>query len=357
MPNNTTKLDIPEFTASEWLNYCAMPYLLDDDPNHPPQGLVGDTGGGKTSIQKEACWKAGFLKEQVYVTKPASRTLVDYVGVPGVENGISKFFPPEIIHRCMTGEIKVLILDEAMDCSMGSMQNLVASWLLDKEIANHQMLRSLKILWTGNEADQRAGAQDINRKVSTRSGLSRLGRSLDNLLAHAMESGWRRDTVAYLHWKGENELYGDPDMDPREPVRPSPRQWENVSKSPHDLPASVQMRSFARYIPSGMAAGYMGFLKLVNELPPIQQILDNPTEAPVSEKIEVCYALVSRLLQEVDSPAKFQQLMKYVKRMRAEPQTVYVNSAVKLIPAITGTREYTQWAVKNQAYFGFGDAQ
>lgn len=347
--------DIPEFTAQEWMEHVAIPYLTSDDPTHPPQGLVGDTGGGKTSIAKEAAYKAGFLEEQVYVTKPANRTLVDYVGVPKVEEGISKFMPPEIIHKCMTGEIKVLILDEAMDCSMGSMQNLVASWLLDKEVANHQMLRMLKILWTGNESHHRAGSQDINRKVSTRSGLSRLGRSLDNTLAHAMEAGWRRDTIAYLHWKGENELYGDPDMDPREPIRPSPRQWEAVSKSPHDLPTSVQMRSFARYIPSGLAAGYVGFLKLVSELPPIQQILDNPNEAPVSERIEVCYALVSRLLQEVDTPAKFQQLMRYVKRMRKEPQTVFVNSAVKLVPQVAGTREYTQWAIKNQAYFGYGN--
>jgi hypothetical protein len=353
MSNNQGIADIPEFTASEWVDHIAVPYLTDTDPTAPVQGLVGDTGGGKTSISIQACRKAGFLEEEIYVTKPANKTLVDYVGVPAAVDGKTKFLPPEVIADCMSGKIKVIVLDEAMDCGMASMQNMVASWLLDKNVADHQMLKSLKIIWTGNESHHRAGSQDINRKVSTRSGLSRLGRSLDDLLAHAMASGWRRATVGYLHWKGENELYGEPDMDPREPIRPSPRQWENVSKSPHDLPPAIQTRSFARYIPSGKAVGYMGFLKLVNELPPIQSIIDDPASAPISDKVEVTYALVSRLLQEVDTPAMFQHMMKYVSRLRAEPQTVFVNSCVKSVPQVKATREYTKWAVTNQAYFGF----
>jgi hypothetical protein len=235
------------------------------------------------------------------------------------------------------------------------MQNLVASWLLDKEVANHQMLRSLKILWTGNESHQRAGAQDINRKVSTRSGLSRLARSLEDVLKHGMDKGWRTETLAFLHWKGETALYGEPDLDPREPIRPSPRQWENLSKSDHSFPDSILTRSFARYVPMDLAVAYSGFLRLFKELPPIQQIFDEPENAPVSEKIEVCYALVSRLLQEIDNPAQFQTLMRYVSRMRPEPQTVFVNAAVKKVEAIKSTREYTRWSVKNQAYFGFSE--
>lgn len=315
--------------------------------------VLGPPGGGKTALGWHIANELGYKREEVMVEHPSLRTPLDYVGVPRVVDGMTVFNPPDYMHKLTTGEIKFLILDELPD-AVASVQNVLCGLVYDYAVAGLRIHPDLNIFITGNRVEDRSGANRVITKFANRVKQYELAKSVPDLIDHAIDADWDKDVVAYLHWRGEDAVYGEGGFDPTAPINNSPRQWEEVCFVDQSLPHHLYLNDVKSLIQEGTAEDFMGFKRTVAELPPINEVLTNPEHAPVSDKIDVCYALTSRLITEVDTVMKYQKLMAYVTRMRVEVQTLFINTVRKRVPEVRQTPEYTQWCVKNQAYFGAG---
>lgn len=343
--------NIPVVSIGQFID-MAVAHFSEDKPERDPIGILGDTGGGKTSACFEVAYRLGLTREQILLKRPANHTVVDYIGCPTVEDGKTFFNPPEFVHNMMSGAIKMVIWDELPDC-INSVQNLLAAPLLDFHIDTIKLNPNLMQMWTGNKVEHRAGSNEVNRKISTRSSMFEAGRSLDSWVKWGIENGMPKDLLAFVYWKGEEALYGKPDANNRDLVRVCPRQVAKVGSTNEELyPGALYSLKAQSYVPAWWVAEYTGFKKLADELPSISEIKSSPATAPISNKIEVVYALVSRLITEVATVGDFQKLMQYVTRLRVEPQTLFVNAVYKNVPEIDSCREYTNWAITNSPYFG-----
>ncbi len=319
--------------------------------------LLGEPGGGKTALAIYAGRKMGWTytgdetKDEIVILRPSFLTPVDFSGVPKVENGITRFAPPDFIHRLTTGQVKLVILDEVSD-SMPSVQNIQCSLIYDFTCGGLKIHPDTRFFLTGNRVEDRSGAGRLITKLQNRCSQHELGRSVDDFIAHGSEQGFKTDMLAYIHWRGEKALYGEDGFDPSEPINSTPRQWEEVGKVPDELPKHLWLNMVKSLVPECWAEDYAGFLRTIEDLPPIQEVIDNPKSAPISDKIDVCYALVSRLITEVNTVRDFQHLIAYVTRLKPEIQSLFITNVDKRVPDICTTPQYIKWCTKNQAYFG-----
>ena len=319
--------------------------------------LLGAPGGGKTACGIEVGMSMGFsytgdeTKDEIVIVRPSFHTPVDYSGVPTVKDGITAFAPPDFIHRLTTGQVKMVILDEVPD-AMPSVQNILCSMIYDFTCGGLQIHPDTRFFLTGNRVEDRSGAGRLITKLQNRCLQHELGMSVDDFVSHGGKAGFNVNTLAYIHWRGEKALYGEDGFDPSEPTNSTPRQWEAVGNVSDELPKHLWLNMVKSLVPECWAEDYLGFCRTVADLPPISEVINNPKTAPVSDKIDVCYALISRLITEVQKVRDFQHLIAYVTRLKPEIQMLFVNAIRKRVPEIRTTPEYIKWCTKNQAYFG-----
>lgn len=323
--------------------------------------VLGAPGCAKTALGFTIAAKCGFQPHEIGLIRPSLHTPVDAVGVPSVteleylvgtvQTGLTKFNPPDFIYRLHTGEIKFLILDELPDAAV-SVQNIWCGGVYDYDIGGVTLDPKLCIFVTGNRVEDRSGAGRVVTKFQNRVYQFEMAHSVAATVSHFIDIDVNREVTAFIHWRGEEALYGKDGFQPNDPINASPRQWEEVGNIDTMLPANIYMLAVQGLIPQGIAVEYCGFRDTIADLPPINEILAHPSTAPITEKVDVCYALISRLIMEVETVRTFQTLMAYVSRMKVEMQTLFINTVRKRVPDIKMCPEYVQWCTQNQAYFG-----
>lgn len=319
--------------------------------------VLGAPGGGKTALGYAVADRMGFEPHEVALMRPSLKTPVDYLGVPDIveapsgDGKMSVFQPPKDIHDLTTGKIKMLIIDELPD-AVQSVQNVLCGLVYDYEVADLKIHEDLCIFITGNRVEDKSGAGRVITKFANRVSQHELAKSVNDWVDHALQQGWDTDSVAFVHWKGEPALYGEEGFDPNSPINASPRQWEEVCFIDKNLSNSHFLTQVKSYIPQGIAEEFMAFRRTIADLPPIDEVLKNPTTAPVVDKIDVNYALTSRLIAEVKDVKSFRTIMQYVTRLRVEMQTLFISAVVRRVSDVLSTPEYVQWCTKNQAYYG-----
>lgn len=323
--------------------------------------VLGAPGCAKTALGYAIAYALGFKPEEIGLIRPSLHTPVDAVGVPSVttmeylvgdvKTGLTKFNPPEFIHDLHTGKIKFLILDEVPDAAV-SVQNIWCGGVYDYDIGGITLHPDLCIYCTGNRVEDRSGAGRVVTKFQNRVYQFEMAHSVDATVSHFIDTDVCKEVTAFIHWKGESALYGEDGFQPNDPLNASPRQWEEIGNIDSMLPSNLFMLGCQGLIPNALAIEYVAFRQTIMDLPPIDEVLNHPMTAPISDKVDVCYALISRLITEVDSVGKFQKLMAYVMRLKVEMQTLFINTVRKRVPDVKTCPEYVQWCTQNQAYFG-----
>jgi hypothetical protein len=351
----------------EGIEYCQ--YMRDNgiDPNerNKLQIYLSSPGTGKTFGGKQVAHEM-LQPDEWDMTRDGNFSLVDYIGVPEtVINEVTgkpmtQFATMDIGHQQALGtsKMKFVIHDEVSE-AYESVQNLLCGVVYDAQMGTFELDPYIFRVALGNFSTDKAGSKELISKLLNRSEVYVIQPDTDGLIAHMLTvPEFDRDVVAYLHWKGQDAIYGKEGFDPKQAINNTPRQWSGVARM--NKPDITDRKSLHRFslrassmVRKGEVAELVAFLKLVKDpsFIPIDQIIKDPTNAPVSDKIDVCYALGSRLLTEIKNASHFEHAMKYVSRMRPEPQTWFVNAAVKHHPEVQGTRAYLQWARNNKAYF------
>jgi hypothetical protein len=131
-----------------------------------------------------------------------------------------------------------------------------------------------------------------------------------------------------------------------EPAFPSPRAWAAVNKFIL-LPPKLRQPLVASLVGEGPATELEGFLRVVTELPTLQEILADPTSAKAPTDPAGKYAASALLARSVDRK-NFGTLLTYAKRLGREFEVLTVVDSVKRQPDLTHTGDFGSWAVANQ---------
>ena len=312
--------------------------LIDNYKLRIPSMVWGPPGAGKSDMMRQVCTALGITckDERVPTLDP-----VDLRGVPSVENGFTLFNVPNLLPKVdRDGEYGIFFLDE-LPTAQPAMQAACYQLTLDRKIGDYELPPGWVVMAAGNEVGHKAGAHRMLTALANRFGHYHLEVDVDEWLNWGLSAGIDEDLLAFIKYKPD--LLQDKEMVGH--AFATPRSWNNANKHKPLMTPANEFNKIQAFVGPAAATQYNLFMKIVRELPTIDEILANPTTARCPDRLDIVLATCSLLLKHVEF-ANFPTLMKYVDRIPEEFQAHFTTEAIKRNEDIADTKEYTDWAVK-----------
>jgi hypothetical protein len=313
--------------------------------------LKGKPGMGKSDACLQIGDALGIPKSRQLVVHVNNHDVVDFTGVPYIENKATHFAPTEMFYQFREGTGAGLIVLEELPQSSTHHQTWAAGFILERSTPTFKLDPDVRIIVTGNRAEDKAGAKNMLTHLSNRLLELELDTSLDDWCEWAMDNGVPANGIAFLRLK-PSVLN---DFDPNRSVNPTQRSWTQLFKEiPTDLPRDLYMYACQGKVGEGAAAEWVSTKDLMDKMPNIDTIRMSPDKVEVPTEPAVMHA-ISTALSMTSSPDSFTRDMAYMTRMRKEFQMVYVTDALRMNPKLQQTKDFIDWAIKNKDIFMGGN--
>lgn len=279
---------------------------------------------------------------------------VDLRGVPDVKDGRAVWARPDfwpIPER--DGEKGIILFDELADAGK-SLQSPANQLILNGRAGEHVLGAGWYRCAAGNRREDRAAAQALSTALANRFGHITIEPDAASWAEWASAHGIPAELIAFIKFRPEL-LHKMPSAG--EIAFPSPRLWQRVGQFVASMQASgrgqfpLRLNAIGALVGLPAASELEAFLLLINEVPPIEEIIKNPKTArvPDTSKPGIQWAVMAALARYA-TPKNIASILTYAERKEftRELSVMLMVDAVTRTPAVAETQTFTQWAVKNQ---------
>lgn len=308
-----------------------------------PVFIWGPVGAGKSDVV------AGVAKELGLELRDVRLNLVDPVDLKGfpVVRGTGKsqtmaFVPPDFLPTKGKG---ILFLDE-MNSAPQSVQAAAYQLILNRKLGDYEMPDGWAVVAAGNRASDRSVVNAQPAALANRFVHIDFEVDVDDWFAWATKNNVSDITRAFIKFRSNLLHSFDPATNPR--AFPTPRSWvfvDDVLQS--GLATDTEYELIKGTVGEGAAAEYIAFAKMARDLPTAEEILANPTKAPVPTAPATMYA-ISTMLDKKATTATLATLLTYMSRLPVEFQVLFMRSAGMANRDLLRTKEFVTWMTANQ---------
>lgn len=330
--------------------------------------LVGPPGCAKTARITAAAEAAGY---RVIVMRASLSERVDFGGalVPDMKAGITKALPLELLAELQNSTDPVLLfLDDLgqapIDVQAALMRLFDVGYLPDNVLiwgATNRpgdvagVTRLCEPLRSRFHLAFSIATQDTDAESSDGAVvLGTWGEEVAGWCQWALDSGAAPEIVAWHRSTSGRTLYAwKPHADPA--VRmPDYRSWETVIRL---WDAGIRdLSSVAAAIGKPTAAEFLAFARLADQLPTPDQVWIDPKGASVPKDPAALYLVTSMLGASADAKHA-EALVTYLDRLPRVYGALLARDAFRRCgAALSGTKAWAQWFVKNEELFTVGQA-
>lgn len=233
----------------------------------------------------------------------------------------------------------VLLIDELPNAPKAT-QNALLQLTLDRKIGTYELPANTIIIAAGNRAQDRAAVHEMPTPVKNRFAHYQLEANVDDWCKWALNANIDASIIGFLRYR-PTMLHN---MDVQDNAFPTPRAWEMLNrKLPH---MGDMFYGCASVVGDGPAGEFIAFKTIYQELPDIDDLLDNPTTAKVPAETSLLYAISGALASKVTQD-NFENIMRYTKRMPAEYQVVVVRDSMAKEPSLLTHESFQKWTADN----------
>lgn len=263
-----------------------------------PVHIWGQPGIGKTQLVEEFGRAVGMPVVSLLGSQLAPE---DLIGVPMVQDGKSRFFPPALIAR---DEPYILFLDELNGASV-EVARAMYSVILEKRIGDYRMPEGSVVIAAGNRAQDNAIVRPLPSALINRMTHVHLRVSHRDWLEWAARAGIHPWVINYIQARPNHLVSPAPKKE--EPFS-TPRSWHYVSDELHSYGEDVtdeqlSVIAYGNLTPSH-AGEFRAFVRTIRYQHDIGKILKGEASWPREEnQRDVLYFLAnsfrSQLLKEL----------------------------------------------------------
>lgn len=306
-----------------------------------PFYLKGKVGIGKSQVIHQLCDE---LKIEMRDVRLSQMDPTDIKGFPSPDTakGVMRWLPADFLPTKGKG---VLFLDELPSAPM-AVQAAAYQLILDRKVGNYTLPPGWSVCGAGNLDTDRAIVNRMSSALANRLVHVEFEADLEDWVDYAIQSGIDADLVAFLRFR--TNLLHSFDSTQNPAAFPTPRAWFTVDKMRKAQMASLDEHELIKgTVGEGAAAELRSFLKVIQDLPSVDEIKLNPDTTKVPEEPATQYALTTALSMGTTTAPAFARFMQYVNRMPVEFQVVYVRDCIKRVAPIKNDASFTKWSIKN----------
>lgn len=308
--------------------------------------LWGSPGVGKSDLIAQI---AKDLKLELRDVRMSLLDPVDMKGFP-VPNLVKKqmnWLPADFLPTKGKG---ILLLDE-MNSAPQTVQASAYQLVLNRRIGDYVLPPGWHIVAAGNYTTDRSVVYAQPAALSNRFVHLDYDVNNDDWNAWAITKDIHSDIRAFLRFRPSLLYTFDPKVNPR--AFATPRSWAFVNKIYRkDLSQDDQFELIKGTVGEGASAEFSGFVRLIKDLPTVDEVLKNPTGTPIPKTPAAKFAIVTALDAKT-TPANMVQVMSYItrKEMEIEYQAVFMRGAIRRNAALMETPSFIKWGTENQSTF------
>ena len=270
-------------------------------PKEVPLFFLGSPGLGK-SVLAQSIAAAQGQDAVVSRWELTGHGPEDIVGVPFPVGGMTQFLPPERL-ACLGGDVVGTLILEDITQASKAVQCACFQLVQERSVGAFQLSPNVRIIMTGNRANDKAGARELPSPLRNRVMLLNLEPDLDEWMHWAGSKGYPGVVGSFLTYR-PIFFAQTPDKGCKENGQfATPRAWENVCRiygpsmtfGKGDI--GPLREAVSGIVGEGISAEFCGFVKLQKELPNPKAVLDDPEKAMPNPPTEAdrLHAMVTAL--------------------------------------------------------------
>jgi hypothetical protein len=334
---------IPTVTPSDALGVIA--HGLENNIN---QLWVGPPGVGKTDILTQAGEQAGY---KVRLTHPVTADQTDYKGFPckiDVDGEPrAEFIPFGDLRYIIETREKVMLLIDDLITVTPAVQAALMQILLAREINGMPVSDTVRIVAATNRKEDRAGGSMILSPVKSRCTIMNLEPSQQDWALWASNRGISPVCIAFTNWRPEflTTIKQTPEIANLHCPRTMTtmfRIWQSGG-----YPKRAEHAYLAGAAGAEVAAEFLSFVRIWQELPDIDKCLADPTTMPKTEKPDIKFAMAGALSARADKK-NAKAFYKCAEQLGPDFCVVAIRDALRRDNSLIHVPEFTDWVIKNQ---------
>lgn len=236
----------------------------------------------------------------------------------------------------------ILFLDEFRQAGH-DVQKPAAELLLNGAVGDSRLPITWMVVAASNRENDRSGVQRELAFISNRRMLITIEPHLDSWVEWAEKRG-------DIHWaaiafakRSPGDVFSDRVPDKSGPFC-TPRTLVQMSYMIGKMPMGMFTEAAAGLVGQGTAAKFTAFLKVAEQIPEFEDIINDPKGTPVpdSERPDAQYAVMQMVAYRVD-PDTAQQAFTYLTRLPKEFQVSGIKAALNRVPKIIQHQDVQGW--------------
>jgi len=305
-----------------------------------PTFLWGAPGIGKSSVVKEIAKSRSleFIDLRLALMDPT-----DLKGIPfyDKESHTALWAPPAFLP--VDGE-GILFLDE-LNAAPPSVQASAYQLILDRQVGEYRLPDGWAIVAAGNREGDRGVTYRMPSPLANRFVHFEMDVNVDDWRDWAYKKGLDERIISYISYKNEHLFTFDAKSDKKSFA--TPRSWEYVNSIlKSDLENTLILDAISGAVGADTAVGFLGFTKVMNRLPNIEDIL-NSGEGEYSEEVDVLYALSTGLVSGVlKDESRVDNLLKYTLELKGEFAVMIVQDLQRNGIVMEHSEVFKEWVKK-----------
>jgi hypothetical protein len=324
-------------------------YLQFTIDNNFPILIKGKPGIGKSDIvtQSVSLWerlKAKLsLKAKLIISHPVVSDPTDYKGLPfPKKDGTADFLPFGDLQQIITAKEKTIFFLDDLGQASPSVQAACMQLLLARRINGHMVSNHVTFIAATNRREDKAAVSGMLEPVKSRfASIVELEVDTEDWIKWALGHDIPTELIAFIRFRPEL-------LDKFEPTKeiqnsPSPRTIAYVGKQQAaGLPEKFEFEAFKGAAGEAFATEYKAFLKLYRQLPSLDEIILNPSRAPIPSEPGALYAISGALANKMNDQ-NIGSICTYLDRLPPENSVACMKDAVTKNRSICNNRAFIQW--------------
>ena len=308
-----------------------------------PVLVKGAPGVGKSDIINQVAEITGF---DLILTHPVVSDPTDYKGLPGIVNGQAEFLPFGDLRAMIEAKKPTIAFLDDLGQAPAVVQASVMQLILARRVNGHKISKNVVFVAATNRRQDRAGVTGILEPVKSRFvTILELQPDKDDWIEWALQHDMPSEVIGFVHFR--------PDLLSKEEAtadivnHPCPR---TIAAAGRLIKLGLSsMECIAGAVGEGCASELVGFIKIFNELPNIDTILMDPTNAKVPLDPSAQYAITAALVG-ITTKDNVERVFSYASRLPADFSMLLVRDVIRKTPKIQQTTAFIKWVAAHRNF-------
>lgn len=305
-----------------------------------PFFMKGGVGVGKSQVALQATEE---LKIEFTDVRVSQMDPTDIKGFPSPDaaKNLMRWLPADFLPRKGKG---LLFFDE-LNSAPTAVQAACYQLFLDRKVGNYTLPPGWTVGAAGNRQSDRSIVNKVAAALNNRMVHIDFDVDIDDFVTYAMAKGIAAENIAFLRFK--SNLLHSFDAASNPDAFPTPRAWFTVDKiMKHKMSQADEYALIQGTIGAPAAAEHAAFMRVIKELPSVDEIKIAPDTTDVPKSPATLHALTTSLAMAT-SKQSFGRFMQYVTRMEKEWQVVYIRDCLRRENAVKYDKVFTDWSIAN----------